>query len=180
MEQLQQLAEWLDTGEAKIEASDDHWRAFMFGQLFEGDMPAVIASLPWKMVETHLGRFITSDNPFSSSRVFERATNGRRRSLLSNAVETTYPLDPTHVLVMRVGIDETPGIASAKWRRDQNRRILEHAASEFYAAEAQPDMLSRFGSMTRLEMKKATYYESERSSILHTWMPEVAGLPFEH
>lgn len=178
-EQLAQVAQWLNSGQVRVEMSLDQWRVNIFQQLFDGEVSATIASLPWKLVTSHLGRFITSDTPFIMSRVLERATNGRRRGMLSDAVETTFVLDPQHVLLMRPGIDQQPGVAKVKWRRDLNRRTLEHASAEFYASEAQPDLLARFNGMRALEIETATYAMPDNSSIMHSWTPEVSGIPFD-
>jgi hypothetical protein len=178
-EEIRGLArELIEARGLKIEVSADLWVVTIIQQLFETDIPTRIAALPWRLIETKTGTFVTSDLPVVNARVADHARNAIRRGWYSDAFETVYPLGPTHVLLIRAGQPTMPGLATAQWRKDVNRRMIGAALREVYAYQPRPEIMQSIGQLTARGLRFETMDMPDRSRLLHYEMPEISGLAF--
>lgn len=168
----------IDSGEVGLDFTKDHWLSFVVEALLDPEIPAIIASLPWVVVTTHSGVFVTSDNPVVKARVFDRFPGQPRAGWLSPSIETTYALDPKRLLVMRAGLKEGLGTASKSWREDVNRRCVEYANEEFYSVNEQPGLHLRFAQAAPVRVHTGTIDDGKREPVLHVAEPYVEGRPF--
>lgn len=173
---IARLVSAIDKGRVSVKGPRDSWPTLLLEAILTPGLPSMIASMPWLVVRTYTGEFVTSDNPIVKTQVQPAAFKEGESSWTSPAIETTYALDPEHVLVIRADLTEGTATASAKWRRDVNRRCVLFAYEEFYARTTQPALHKRFRESEAPEM--ITALDTKPPGTARVTAPFLEGLPF--
>lgn len=124
-EDLGRLVEGVKSGGIKIEATKMAW---LQSAAIASEIASMLESMPWTVVEAPSGvEFLTSDSPIVKVVTDPTVPNHFSGGWLSPAAESTFALDPSHMLVIKPdGTEGRFGVRKA-WCKDVNSRLISHA-----------------------------------------------------
>jgi Protein of unknown function (DUF4238) len=124
-EDLGRLVEGVKSGGIKIEATKVAW---LQSASIVTEIATMLDNMPWTVLEAPSGvEFLTSDSPIVKVVTDPTVPRHLAGGWLSPAAESTFALDPSHMLAIRPdGKEGRFGIRKA-WCDDVNRRLISHA-----------------------------------------------------
>lgn len=124
-EDLAKMIEGYKTGGIVLEATKTPWLA-------SAGVPTQIAEMlyrmPWTVLEAPAGiEFITSDTPIVKVVTGPNVPQWQGVGWLSPSAESTFALDPTHILAIKPDGKEGRFLVNRSWCKDVNSRVVSQA-----------------------------------------------------
>jgi len=181
---IRELLESLVEQELVVEAGKDQWLSFLLEEFRDGTVPSIIATLEWTVVEApEDGEFLTSDCPVVHAAVHQPPAGKLGGGWNSTWIETTFALDPQHLLLLRRSDTADPAAfrrakGERTWIGDVNRRVSTRAQAEVYLRNDTGDV-ARWLADSPKPSHFVDALSTGRDRIPHIRNPTVAGLAFD-
>jgi hypothetical protein len=177
-ELIEMALEAINSNGVGFKTSKNAWLTTLMRFLLDQQLPEIIASLPWLIVKSHSGSFVTSDNPVVKARIRPPRPGEQRAGWGAPSVETTYALRPDTALVIRADLRDGIGTAAKSWLKNVNHRCMLYANQEFYASSERPGLHAKFRQVKALSIQTELLTNRTGSDVIHTAEHYVEGIAY--
>lgn len=122
---LDKLIEAVNLGAIKVEGTKAAWLDMAAAA---AEIAELLIQLPWTVIAAPNGvEFLTSDSPIVKVITDRRVPRFLGGGWLSPSAESTFALDPSHALVIRLDGKEGRLAGERRWAKNVNSRLVSHA-----------------------------------------------------